>query len=98
MMPIVPFYTYELHFLCRSFHFASLNSKISSQKDLDYSLSFLENFLCYIAPHSNVIDVLQVLESTTLFKCSLDQPVANYWTMFATPVANDSRYTECPSR
>ena len=45
-MPIVPFYTYELHFLCRSFHFASLNSKTSSQNLLNYSLPFLKKFPC----------------------------------------------------
>jgi len=97
-MPTLTLYTQKQNFLCRFFHFVSLNSETSLQKVLDYSLSFLGNFPCCTAPHNNVIHVLYVLGSTTLFQHSLDQPVANYWTMFATPVANDSRYTECPSR
>ncbi|GAB0204952.1 hypothetical protein GRJ2_002960800 [Grus japonensis] len=51
--------------------------KTSFQKDLDYFLSFLKNFFCWVAPYDDAINVLQVLQSFTLFQCSLDQPLAD---------------------
>ena len=88
MTSILPLYTSELNFLGRSFHFASLNNETSLQKNLDYSLTFLENFCC-TAPHSNIISVLQVLRCTALFHCSLDQPMANDWAVFPAPQQMD---------
>ena len=64
------------------FNFFSVNNQTSSQKDPNCSLSFLETYLCYIAPHHNAINVLQVLRSTVLFQGSLDQPMANGQAMF----------------
>jgi len=75
----------------------SLNGKTSFQKDLNYSLPFVKNFLCCVTPYNDVIDVLQMFWSFTLFQCSLDQPMANGGTV-STPGAVDSRCTRCPSR
>ena len=49
---------------------------------LKFSCSFLKNILCGIAPHSNIINVLQVLGSAALFQYSLDQPMAIGWAVF----------------
>jgi len=50
----------------------SLNGKTSFQKDLNYFLPFLKNFLHDVTPYNNVIDVLQMFWGFTLFQCSLD--------------------------
>jgi len=69
MASILPLYTKELNFLCRSFHFISLNSETSLQKDLDYPLvkSFVKTSLALLPHAKNVISVQYMLRSTALF-------------------------------
>ncbi|GAB0205405.1 hypothetical protein GRJ2_003006100 [Grus japonensis] len=49
------------------------------------------DFFCCVAPYDDVINVLQVLQSFTLFQCSLDQSMANGGAV-STPGAVDSRF------
>ena len=72
MAPILPFYPQKLDLLRRSLDFTSLNGETGFQKDLNYFLPFLKNFLCGVTPYNDVIDVLQMFWSFTLFQCSLD--------------------------
>jgi len=70
--PILPFYSLKLDLLHRSLDFTSLNGEIGFQKDLNYFLPFLKNLLRCVTPYNDVIDVLQMFWSFTLFQCSLD--------------------------
>jgi len=70
--PILPFYSQKLDLLRRSFDFTSLNGETGFQKDLNYFLPFLKNFLCCVTPYNDVIGVLQMFWSFTFFQCSLD--------------------------
>jgi len=72
MVPILPFYPQKLDLLRRSLDFTSLNGETGFQKDLNYLLPFLKNFLRCVTPYNDVIDVLQMFWSFTLFQCSLD--------------------------
>ncbi|KAJ7423305.1 hypothetical protein BTVI_10311 [Pitangus sulphuratus] len=55
---------------------------VTAEEDLDYLLPFLKNFLCCVVPHNDVINVLRVFWSFTLFQYSLDQSMANNGSMF----------------
>lgn len=46
------------------------------QKDLDNFLPFFKNF-CFIAPHNDIINVLQVLQSFIPLQCSLSKSTAD---------------------
>jgi len=70
--PILPFYPQKLDLLRRSLDFTSLNGETSFQKDLNYFLPFLKNFLRGVTTYNDVIDVLQMFWSFTLFQCSPD--------------------------
>jgi len=70
--PNLPFYSQKLDLLHRSLDFTSLNGETSFQKDLNYFLPFLKNFLRCVTPYNDVIDVLQMFWSFILFQCSLD--------------------------
>jgi len=72
MAPILPFYSQKLDLLCRSLDFTSLNGETGFQKDLNYFLPFLKNFLRGVTPYNDVVDVLQMFWSSTLLQCSLD--------------------------
>lgn len=56
-------------------------SKTSFWKNLDSS-SLLKRFLCCVAPHNYVINILQVFGNFTLFQLSLDQSAANGGAVF----------------
>jgi len=71
MAPILPFYSPKLDLLRRSLDFTSFNGETGFQKDLDCFLSFLKNFLCCVTPYNDVINVLQMSWSFTLFQCVL---------------------------
>lgn len=51
-------YSEFLGLLCRSLDLALFYGRRSIQEDLDYFLPFLKNFLCCIAPHDDIIQVL----------------------------------------
>jgi len=70
--PILPFYPQKLGLLLRSLDFTSLNGETCFQKHLNYFLPFLKNFLHGVTPYTDVIYVLQMFWSFTLFQCSLD--------------------------
>ncbi|GAB0183397.1 DNA mismatch repair protein Msh3 [Grus japonensis] len=67
----------------RSLDLALVYGQSGFQKDLDYFLPFLRDYFCCVAPYDDVINVLQVLWSLTLFQCSLDQPMANGGAVFS---------------
>jgi len=71
-MPILPFYPQKRDFLGRSLDFTSLSGENGFQKDLNYFLPFLKIFLHGVTPYNDVIDVLQMFQSFTLFQCILD--------------------------
>ncbi|KAK4823430.1 hypothetical protein QYF61_002116 [Mycteria americana] len=50
----------------RSLDLTLFYGKTSFQEDLDYFLPFLKNFFCCIAPHDDVINVLQIFWSFKL--------------------------------
>lgn len=50
--------------------------------EFGFSFFLLKNFFCSIAPHNDIIDVLQVFWSSTLFLCSLDESMADGWAVF----------------
>jgi len=68
------------------------------QKHLEYLLSLLEHVLCCIAPHNNVVNVLQVLGSTAVrVPVPLGSTRGKRLGCVSRPGANGPRCTERPS-
>jgi len=63
MAPILP-----PDLLSRFLDLTSFNGETGFQKDLNNSLPFLKNFLRCVTPYNDVIDVLQMFWSFTLFQ------------------------------